>query len=37
MSIITKMILKADDEVRYLTPGELEQIEIFIKSSDRRI
>ena len=37
MSIITKMILKADDEVRYLTLGELEQIEIFIKSSDRRI
>jgi allophycocyanin alpha subunit len=37
MSVITKMIVKADDEVRYLTPGELEQIEIFIKSSDRRI
>jgi allophycocyanin alpha subunit len=37
MSIVTKMIVKADDEVRYLTPGELEQIEIFIQSSDRRI
>jgi allophycocyanin alpha subunit len=37
MSTITKMILQADDEARYLTPGELEQIEIFIKSSDRRL
>jgi allophycocyanin alpha subunit len=37
MSIVTKMILQADDEVRYLTPGELEQINIFIKSSDRRL
>jgi allophycocyanin alpha subunit len=37
MSIVTKMILQADDQVRYLTPGELEQIDIFIKSSDRRL
>ena len=37
MSIITKMIVNADAEVRYLTPGELEQISIFVKSSDRRL
>lgn len=37
MSTITKMILQADDEARYFTPGELEQIKIFIKSSDRRL
>jgi allophycocyanin alpha subunit len=37
MSIVTKIILQTDDQVRYLTPGELEQIDIFIKSSDRRL
>ncbi len=37
MSIITKMILNADAEVRYLTPGELDQINIFVKSSQRRL
>jgi allophycocyanin alpha subunit len=37
MSIITKMIVNADAEVRYLTPGELKQIEMFIESSDRRL
>jgi allophycocyanin alpha subunit len=37
MSIITKMIVNADAEVRYLTPGELEQISIFVRSSDRRL
>jgi allophycocyanin alpha subunit len=37
MSFITKMIVKADNEVRYLTPGELEQINVFIKSGDRRL
>jgi allophycocyanin alpha subunit len=37
MSTITKMILQADDQARYLTPGELEQIKIFIESSDRRL
>jgi allophycocyanin alpha subunit len=37
MSIITKMIVNADAEVRYLTPGELKQIDMFIKSSDRRL
>ncbi|AFZ34083.1 Phycocyanin [Stanieria cyanosphaera PCC 7437] len=37
MSIITKMIVNADAEIRYLTPGELEQINLFIKNSDRRL
>ncbi|NWF58388.1 MAG: allophycocyanin [Fischerella sp.] len=37
MSIITKMIVNADAEVRYLTPGELDQIKIFVKSSERRL
>lgn len=37
MSIITKMILNADAEIRYLTPGELDQINIFVKSSERRL
>lgn len=37
MSIITKMILNADAEVRYLTPGELDQINIFVKSSEHRL
>ncbi len=32
MSIITKKIVNADAEVRYLTPKELEQINVFIKS-----
>lgn len=37
MSIITKMIVNADAEVRYLTPGELDQIGMFVRSSDRRL
>jgi allophycocyanin alpha subunit len=37
MSIITKMIVNADAEVRYLTPGELDQINIFVRSSERRL
>lgn len=37
MSIITKMIVNADAEVRYLTPGELKQLDMFIQSSDRRL
>lgn len=37
MSVITKMIVNADAEVRYLSPGELEQIKIFVKSSERRL
>ncbi len=37
MSIITKIIVNADAEVRYFTPGELDQIKIFVKSSERRL
>jgi allophycocyanin alpha subunit len=37
MSTIMKAIFNADAEVRYLTPGELEQINIFVKGSDRRL
>ena len=37
MSIITKIIVGADAEVRYFTPGELEQIKVFVKSSERRL
>lgn len=37
MSIITKMIVNADAEVRYPTPGELEQIKLFVQSGDRRV
>jgi allophycocyanin alpha subunit len=37
MSIVTKMIVNADAEVRYPTPGELEQIKLFAQSGDRRV
>jgi allophycocyanin alpha subunit len=37
MSIITKIIVNADAEIRYLTPGELDQIKIFVNSSERRL
>lgn len=37
MSFITKMIVNADAEIRYLTPGELQQISLFVSSSDRRL
>ncbi len=37
MSIITKMIVKADAETRYPTPGEMEQMKSFIMSGERRL
>jgi allophycocyanin alpha subunit len=37
MSIIKKLIVNADAESRYLTPGEMEQIKGFMMSSDRRL
>ncbi|MBD3884675.1 allophycocyanin [Phormidium tenue FACHB-886] len=37
MSIVTKMIVNADAEVRYPTPGELEQIKQFAQSGERRV
>ncbi|MBD2080741.1 allophycocyanin [Leptolyngbya sp. FACHB-17] len=37
MSVIQKLIVNADAECRYLTPGEMEQIKGFMMSSDRRL
>lgn len=37
MSIIKKLIVNADAESRYLTPGEMDQIKDFLMSSDRRL
>jgi allophycocyanin alpha subunit len=37
MSIIKKLIVNADAESRYLTIGEMDQIKLFMKSSDRRL
>jgi allophycocyanin alpha subunit len=37
MSVITTLIVNADAECRYLTPGEMEQIKRFVQSGDRRL
>jgi allophycocyanin alpha subunit len=37
MSIIKTLIVNADAECRYLSPGELEQVKSFAISSDRRL
>ncbi|HEY9707632.1 MAG TPA: allophycocyanin [Oculatellaceae cyanobacterium] len=37
MSILMKLIVNADAEVRYFTPGELEQMKSFVMSGDRRL
>nr|RNJ66169.1 MAG: allophycocyanin [Leptolyngbya sp. IPPAS B-1204] len=37
MSIIKKIIVNADAECRYLTPGEMDQIKYFVMSGDRRL
>ncbi|MBW4554639.1 MAG: allophycocyanin [Trichormus sp. ATA11-4-KO1] len=37
MSLIIKSILKADAEARYLSPGDMEPIKNFVKSSERRL
>ncbi|MBD1865965.1 allophycocyanin [Cyanobacteria bacterium FACHB-471] len=37
MSIIKKLIVDADAECRYLTPGETDQIKRFVVSGDRRL
>lgn len=37
MSIIKKLIVNADAECRYLSPGELDQIKSFVISGDRRL
>jgi allophycocyanin alpha subunit len=37
MSIVTKAIVNADAEARYLSPGELDRIKAFVTSGDRRL
>lgn len=37
MSILTKSIVNADAEARYLSPGELDRIRSFVTSGERRL
>nr|WDA98925.1 allophycocyanin alpha subunit [Sciadococcus taiwanensis] len=37
MSIVTKSIVNADAEARYLSPGELDRIKSFVVSGQRRL
>jgi allophycocyanin alpha subunit len=37
MSIVTKSIVNADAEARYLSPGELERIKSFVTSGEGRL
>lgn len=37
MSIVTKSIVNADAEARYLSPGELDQIKGFVSSGEQRV
>ncbi len=37
MSIVTKSIVNADAEARYLSPGELDRIKAFVASGERRV
>jgi allophycocyanin alpha subunit len=37
MSIVTKSIVSADAEARYLSPGELDRIKGFVASGERRL
>ena len=37
MSIVTKSIVNADAEARYLSPGELDRIKAFVNSGERRV
>jgi allophycocyanin alpha subunit len=37
MSIVTKSIVNADAEARYLSPGELDGIKSFVTSGERRL
>ncbi|NMF81826.1 allophycocyanin [Nodosilinea sp. P-1105] len=37
MSIVKTLIVNADAECRYLTPGEVDQIKIFVASGSRRV
>ncbi|HEY9816602.1 MAG TPA: allophycocyanin, partial [Candidatus Obscuribacterales bacterium] len=37
MSIVTKSIVNADAEARYLSPGELDRIKAFVTSGESRL
>lgn len=37
MSIVTKSIVNADAEARYLSPGELDRIKSFVSSGEQRL
>ena len=37
MSIVTKAIVNADAEARYLSPGELDRIKSFVSTGERRL
>ncbi|NJN29553.1 MAG: allophycocyanin [Synechococcales cyanobacterium RM1_1_8] len=37
MSIVSKSIVSADAEARYLSPGELDRIKSFVTGGDRRL
>jgi len=37
MSVVTKSIVNADAEARYLSPGELDRIKSFVSSGERRL
>ena len=37
MSIVTKSIVNADAEARYLSPGELERIKTFVTTGASRL
>jgi allophycocyanin alpha subunit len=37
MSIVTKAIVNADAEARYLSPGELDRIKGFVSTGERRV
>jgi allophycocyanin alpha subunit len=37
MSVVTKSIVNADAEARYLSPGELDRIKSFVSSGARRL
>ncbi|RMH65783.1 MAG: allophycocyanin [Cyanobacteria bacterium J003] len=37
MSVVTKSIVNADAEARYLSPGELDRIKNFVSTGERRL
>lgn len=37
MSVVTKSIVNADAEARYLSPGELDRIKSFVTTGERRL